>query len=123
MTDQCTATVRHGRTKRSNVHVVSSFIVGDFIVVCRPTKPVHKLWFRWAGPRRIVSVKSPAVCVMEDLLSRKKETVHATRLKKQDALLDGSEVTDDVRYLVSRTAARSEVVESIVDIETNEEDY
>lgn len=97
------------------------FEVGDFVIVCKAARPPHKLAFRWSGPRRVVAVKSPAVCVVEDLLTQKRETIHATRMKKYCGKLDGGEVPDEVLDLADRTAAKYEVVESIVDIQMNDD--
>lgn len=79
------------------------------------------LSFRWCGRRRVVTVTSPAVCVVEDLRTCKKESVHATRWKKYSAFMDGQNVPDEVLDLASRTASRYEIFESIVDLEKNDE--
>lgn len=101
--------------------VTPNFEIGDFVVICKATRPAHKLSFRWCGPRKVVAVKSPAVCVVADLLTQKRETVHAARMKKYCGALDGSEVPEEVLDLADRTAAKYEVVQQILDIEKNEE--
>lgn len=75
--------------KRTNVQPVS-FCTGDYVLmrVAQPTKS-HKLSFKWIGPRRIVEVKSDLAFVVEDLLSKKSEVVHARRLKFFTAADDG----------------------------------
>lgn len=61
---------------------VANFYVGDFVLV-RTAQPIkrHKLSFLWRGPKRIMSTKSDLVYETEDLVSGKRETVHAKRLK------------------------------------------
>lgn len=103
--------------------IVPSFVVGDYVIVCKPTKREHKLAFRWCGPRRVVAVTSPAVCVVEDLVTGRNEKVHTSRLKKYNALFDGEEVPEEVLDLASRTAAKYEVVEQIVDIDENNDGF
>lgn len=61
--------------------VTPNFIVGDFVVISKPTRPAHKLSFRWFGPRRVVSVKRNSVCIVEKFLTQKRETVHVARMK------------------------------------------
>lgn len=62
--------------------VTFSFEVGDVVVNCKAQRPVHKLSFRWYGPCRIQSVKSPAVCIVEILNAHRHERMHVTRIRK-----------------------------------------
>lgn len=96
--------------------VVPRFQVGDFVVVAKPKKPPHKLSFTWCGPRRVVTVKSPAVCVVQDLVTNKSETVHVARMKKYCGALDDTEVPKEVLDLVDRSTSKYEVVDQIVDL-------
>lgn len=61
--------------------VAPSFMVIDYFIVCKTTKPAHKLALWWSGYLTVATVKSFMVCVVEDLLNRRKETVHFIRLK------------------------------------------
>lgn len=47
------------------------FEVGDFVAICKDTRSTQKLPFLWCDPRRVVSVKIYAICVYDDLLTRK----------------------------------------------------
>lgn len=101
--------------------VTPNFEVGDFVVVCKATKPAHKLSFRWCRPRRVISVKSPAVCVVAYLTTEKQETVHVAWMKKYCGQLDDTEVPDEVLDLAYRTAAKYKIVENIAEIQENDE--
>lgn len=72
--------------------VVPRFHVGDFVVVAKPKRPPHKLSFTWCGPGRVITVKSPAVCVVQDLVTNKTETVHVALMRKYCGGLDNKEV-------------------------------
>lgn len=49
----------------------------DFVVICKPYKPFINLAFFWTGPRRVIFVKRPAVCVVQDLDMCKEDTLLA----------------------------------------------
>lgn len=95
------------------------FVIGDYVLVCKPTHREHKLALLRCEPRRVVAVTSPPVCVVEDLTMCEREKLHASHLKKYNALLDCEEVPGEVLYLASRTSAKYEVVEQIIDIAKN----
>lgn len=91
--------------------ITPQYSVSDFVVVCRATRPPHMLSFRWCGPRRVTAVTSPSVCVVEDFLTRKRETIHAARIKTYCGNLDGATVPEEVLVLADRTSANYDVVE------------
>ena len=65
--------------KRTNVHC-ARFVHGDFFLVRQAQPGRHKLQFVWRGPRRISSVRSDWMFEVENLITNKKEVVHARRL-------------------------------------------
>lgn len=83
--------------------VVPRFQVGDLVIVSKPKRPHHKLSFTWCGPRRVVTVKGPAVCVVQDLVTNKNKTVNVTRMRGYCVGLDSSEAAKEVLVLVDRT--------------------
>ena len=54
-----------------------NFIRGDFVLVGILNKSKQKLKARWMGPRRITEVFSDWVYEVEDLVTQKREKVHA----------------------------------------------
>jgi hypothetical protein len=64
-------------------HVRSSnFQVGDYMLVAEHRKSgVSKLQVKWKGPRRVESVESDYVFVVENLLTKELKAAHATRLR------------------------------------------
>lgn len=100
-----------------------NFTVGDFVLVRRREKTAHKLQFKWCGPRRIVATASPLVYVVEKLGSKSTERVHAARLFKYAAQLDGETVPNSILELADRTEAKYEVLDAIVDISENDEGF
>lgn len=101
--------------------VTPNFEVGDLVVIFKASRPAQKLSIRWCRPRRIFKVKSPAVCIVEDFVTRKRETVYVDCIKKYCGKLDGSHIPEEVLDLADRTAAKYEVVEKIIDIAENDE--
>jgi hypothetical protein len=63
-------------------HVRSpNFQVGDYVLVAEHRKSdSSKLQVKWKGPRRIASVESYYVFVVENLLTKELKAAHATRL-------------------------------------------
>jgi hypothetical protein len=64
-------------------HVWSpNFQVGDYVLVAVHRKSgTSKLQVKWKGPRRIASVESDYVFVVENLLMKELKAAHATRLR------------------------------------------
>lgn len=56
-----------GHNTVTNIFMVR-FEVVDFVVVCHPTRSKYKLSFLWCGPRQVVAVTTPVVCVVQDLI-------------------------------------------------------
>ena len=90
--------------------------VGDFVLVRRPQEKGHKLRFVRTGPRRVVEVKSPMVCVVEELLSKKRDTVHSRRLVLYRADMDGKEVSEALNAHADHTETVYDTVCDIHDI-------
>jgi hypothetical protein len=56
--------------------------VGDYVLVANHHKSgVSKLQVKWKGPRRVASVESDYVFVVENLLTKERKSAHATRLR------------------------------------------
>ena len=77
---------------RTNVRA-TNFIEGDFVLVRTKGSTGHKLQFKWRGPRRITNVVSDLVYEVENLITKKRETVHARRLQFYRSDFDGKEVS------------------------------
>jgi Chromo (CHRromatin Organisation MOdifier) domain len=59
-----------------------NFQVGDYVLVAEHRKSgVSKLQVKWKVPRRVASVESEYVFVVENLLTKELKTTHATRLR------------------------------------------
>jgi hypothetical protein len=59
-----------------------NFQVGDYVLVAEHRKSsVSKLQVKWKGPRRVASVESDYVFVVENLLTKELKAEHATRLR------------------------------------------
>lgn len=99
--------------------VTPNFEVGDFVVIWKARRPAKKLSFSWYGQCHIHSIKSLAVCIEEDLNTRKHENVHHTQIKKYCGLLHGSEVFSKVLDLADQSVAKYKVVENIYGINKN----
>jgi hypothetical protein len=60
----------------------TSLQVGDYVLVAEHRKSgVSKLQVKWKGPRRVASVESDYVFVVENLLTKELKVAHATRLR------------------------------------------
>jgi hypothetical protein len=92
-------------------HVRSpNFQVGDYVLVAEHRKSgVSKLQVKWKGPRRVASVKSDYVFVLENLLTKELKAAQATRLRFNKAkelnvtaeLAQAAEHNDHQLYVVS----------------------
>jgi hypothetical protein len=59
-----------------------NFQLGDYMLVAKQrTSGVFKLQVKWKGPRRVPSVESDYVFVVENLLTKELKAAHATRLR------------------------------------------
>jgi hypothetical protein len=88
-----------------------NFKVGDYVLVAEQRKSgVSKLQVRWKGPRRVASVESDYVFVVENLLTKELKAAHATRLRFYTdkelnvtaELAQVAEHNDHQRYVVSK---------------------
>jgi hypothetical protein len=58
------------------------FQVSDYVLVAEQRKSgVSKLQVKWKGPRRVASVESDYLFVVENILTKEFKTAHATRLR------------------------------------------
>jgi hypothetical protein len=56
--------------------------VGDYVLVAEHRKSgVSKLQVKWKGPRRVASVESDYMFVVENLLTEEVKAAHATSLR------------------------------------------
>jgi uncharacterized protein (DUF2164 family) len=67
----------------NQTHVLSpKFQLGDYVLVAEHRKSgVSKLQVKWKGPRRVASVESDYVFVVENLLTKELKAAHASRLR------------------------------------------
>jgi hypothetical protein len=103
-------------------HVRSlNFQVGDYVLVSEHRKSgVSKLQVKWKGPRRIASVESDFVFVVENLLTRELKAAHATRLRfYKDKELN---VTAELAQATEHNDHQLYVVSKILDARYNEQD-
>lgn len=114
------------RTIDAHNHITSSvtpmLFVGDFVYICRPNKPFHKLALTCTGPRRFVAVKRFSAFVLQDLIPRKQETVHLTQIHKYDGLTVGEKVQDEDLGLADQTATKYEIDDKSLHISRNAKD-
>jgi hypothetical protein len=106
--------VRKAAIQKHNdkTHVRSpNFQVSDYVLVAEHRKSgTTKLQVKWKGPRRVASVESDYVFVVENLLTKELKAAHATRLrfyKNKDLnvpaeLAQASEHNDHQLYVVSK---------------------
>ena len=73
----------------------------------------YKLRFVWTGPRRITNVRSDWVFEVENILSGKKEVVHARRLILYRADMDGKEVLPALLKAAEHSEISYQIVERL----------
>jgi hypothetical protein len=95
-----------------------NFIKGDFVLVGILNKARQKLKARWMGPRRITEVHSDWVYEVEDLVTLKRENVHAERLKFYSE--HDLEITEELRNQIAHNEENFEI-DAILDIKYNDE--
>jgi hypothetical protein len=93
-------------------HVRSpNFQVGAYVLVVEQRMSgVSKLQVKWKGPRRVASVESDYVFVVENLLPKELKAMHATRLRfykdkelnVSAELAQAAEPNDHQLYVVSK---------------------
>jgi Chromo (CHRromatin Organisation MOdifier) domain len=103
-------------------HVRSpNFQVGDYVLVVEHRKSgVSKLQVKWKGPRRVASVESDYVFVVENLLTKERKAAHATRLRfYKDKELN---VTAELAQAAEHNDHKLYVVSKILDGHYNEQE-
>jgi Chromo (CHRromatin Organisation MOdifier) domain len=103
-------------------HVRSpNFQVGDYVLVAEHRKSgVSKLQVKWKGPRRVASVESDYVFVVENLLTKEVKAALATHLR----LYKGKElnVTAELDQAAEHNDHQHYVVSKILDARYNEQE-
>jgi Chromo (CHRromatin Organisation MOdifier) domain len=103
-------------------HVRSpNFQVGDNVFVVEHSKSgVSKLQVKWKGPRRVASVKSDCVFVVENLLTKEPKASHVTRLRfRKDKELN---VISELAQAAEHNDHKLYVVSKILDARYNEQE-
>jgi hypothetical protein len=81
---------------------------------------VSKLQIKWKGPRRVVSVESDYVFVVENLLTKDLKAAHATRLRfYKDKDLN---ITAELAQAAEHNDHKLHVVSKILDARYNEQE-
>ena len=107
---------RHNRLTRIQP---INFEVGEFVLVSKLLSKIgKKLKVRWTGPKRITRADSDVIFEVEDLITHKKELVHAERLKfYSDSKLD---ITEELLQTVEHNDPHYYTVTQILDLRFNE---
>jgi hypothetical protein len=103
-------------------HVRSpNFQVGDYVLVAEHRKSgVSKFQVKWKGPRRVASVESDYVFVVENLLTKELKAAHATRLRfYKDKKLN---VTAELAQAAEHNDYHLYVLSKILDARYNEQE-
>jgi hypothetical protein len=103
-------------------HVRSpNFQVRDYVLVAEHRKSgASKFQIKWKGPRRVASVESDNVFVVENLLTKELKAAHATRLRfYKDKELN---VTAELAQAAERNDHQLYVVSKILDARCSEQD-
>jgi ribosomal protein S17 len=106
----------------NKTHVRSpNFQVGDYVLVAEQRKRcVSKLHVKWKGPRRVASMESDCVFVVENLLTKELKAAHATRLRfYKDKDLN---VTAELAQAAEHNYHQLYVVSKIFDAHYNEQE-
>jgi hypothetical protein len=94
--------------------------VGDYVLAAEHHKSgVSKLQIKWKGPRRVASVESDYVFVVENLLAKELKAAHAKRLRfSKDKELN---VTAELAQAAAHIDHQLYVVSKIFDTRYNEQ--
>jgi hypothetical protein len=98
-----------------------NFEVGDYVLVAEQRKSVmSKLQVKWKGPRRVASVESGYVFVVENLLTEELKAAHAARFgfNKDKQLNVTTELAQDAKH----NEHQLYVMSKILDARLNEQD-
>jgi hypothetical protein len=95
--------------------------VGDYALVAEHRKSgTSKLQVKWKGPRRVASVESDYVFIVDNLLTKNLKAAHATRLRfYKDKELS---VTAELAQAAENNDHQLYVVTKILDARYNEEE-
>jgi Chromo (CHRromatin Organisation MOdifier) domain len=118
-TRDCIAAIQKHNDK---THVRSpNFQVGHYVLVAAHRKSsTSKLQVKWKGPRRVASVESDYVFVVENLLTKELKAAHATRLRfYKDKELN---VTAELAQAAAHNDHQLYVVSKILDARYNEQE-
>jgi hypothetical protein len=118
-TRDCKAAIQKHNDK---THVRSpNFQVGDYVLVAEHRKSgVSKLQVKWKGPRRVASVESDYVFIVENLITKELKAAHATRLSfYKDKELN---VTGELAQAAEHNDHKLYVVSKILDARNNEQE-
>lgn len=103
---------------RTNVQATNSS-GGDFALMRTKGTIVHKLKFKWRRLRGITKLVSDLVYEVENLITKKMETVHARRLKFYMADLDEKEVSPSLTAAAEHLETQSQTAHAMQDIRQN----
>jgi hypothetical protein len=99
-----------------------NFQAGDYVLVAEHRKSgTSKLQVKWKSSRRLASVESDYVFVVENLFTKELKAAHATRLgfyKDKDL-----KVTAELAQAAEYNDHQLHVVSKILDARYNEEDF
>jgi Chromo (CHRromatin Organisation MOdifier) domain len=98
-----------------------NFQVGDYVLVAEHRNSgVSKLQVKWKCPRRVASVESDYVFVVENLLTKELKAAHATRLRfYKDKDLN---ITAELAHAAEHNDHKLYVVSKILDARYNEQE-
>lgn len=101
--------------RNTNIKKIN-FAEGDFVLVREAQKKDHMLRFLWKGSRSVLRARSELVYEMEDILTKKREVVHACQLTLYRCDMDGKEVTDALKRHIEHSTATYQDVQGLKDI-------
>jgi Chromo (CHRromatin Organisation MOdifier) domain len=98
-----------------------NFQVRDYVLVAEHRKSgTTKLQVKWKGPRRVASVESDYVFVVENLLTKELKAAHATRLRFYND--NDLNVTAKLTQVYEHNKHQLYVVSKILDARYNEQE-
>ena len=106
--------------RNTNVQAVQ-FRPGDLVLVRRATRSPHKLDPQWQGPRRVVDATSDLVFLVENIITAKRERVHARRMVLYRGDLDGVDIDSKLLAVCERNEAHVEIAHNIHAIRADED--
>ena len=101
--------------EKTNVRSVN-FSIGDFVLARNGQSTSHKLATKWYGPLRVIESKSNLVYVVEDIVKKKLETIHASRMILYKENLDGADVDQRLLRTPEHYATTYQEIHELMDI-------